>query len=427
MRKTKIMIATLLVMVILACAVSSCVGEVYIKTKSEKEETSSKEMATASEKEGTKDEEITKEASSSADQKSSDPEGSITESSPTEEESETNTEEPETTSEPLITDDGKGYIIHTEMIAYDTESIARYLLGKDYTCSDLVDTISDITLKEYISGNKILRSEYDYRLTFSINNVSNYYPEPSLFSRHPSLNYQKAQLACILSEDAETKEGYKEAEESCDAFAEMIEFPYAEKEVYYYDYEFLSEITHKFFATGGPAWHDENKDKVWEEKGPAYWNEDETAFLFIYRMENTDGIPSGTYCDEDLLIILCSPTYGIMQVTFPRKYKATGKEETEIRDFDLVKQEFIVWLAQRGLMETDVEIISKELVYSSYNSDYLKFLKGPNLDLQPFWKISFRTHYTDKELENIFFPEDIFRGDGQSDWYIMYPAYEKSE
>ena len=122
-----------------------------------------------------------------------------------------------------------------------------------------------------------------------------------------------------------------------------------------------------------------------------------------------------------------------MQVTFPRKYKATGKEETEIRDFDLVKQEFIVWLAQKGLMETDVEIISKELVYSSYNSDYLKFFKGPNLDLQPYWKISFRTHYTDNELENILFPEDIFYEDNavSNTWmtrskhfeYIQEPLY----
>ena len=74
-------------------------------------------------------------------------------------------------------------------------------------------------------------------------------------------------------------------------------------------------------------------------------------------------------------------------------------------------------------METDVEIISKELVYSSYAPH---ILKEAALDLKPYWKISFRTHYTDKELENILSPWDIYSGDGQSDWYIMYPAYEET-
>lgn len=72
-----------------------------------------------------------------------------------------------------------------------------------------------------------------------------------------------------------------------------------------------------------------------------------------------------------------------------------------------------------GLQSSDIEIASKELVYSSYEEYWSE---GQEKDLRPYWKVSFRGLSTDKELEDIMIPIGVFRGEGQSEWYFMLPA-----
>ncbi len=415
MKKPKIIMITLLILAMVCFTVCSCGGDVFVRTETEKESTSSKEKDTTSEAETTKE-------PGSSTAKESTNEGSVTEEQSTvpEDESESSTEEPETSTEPTEPDDGKTYIYHAEMIGYDMESMARYLLGEDYTYREENDPIAGVTIKFYERLKDIRLYGFDCLLRYEA--MGNLYPNPSSFAGHESISYQKVHLSCLFPEDPETKEGFSEASESCDTAAEMLQVPYSVKEVYYIDYDFLVDSS-QVFGGGGPAWWEETIDKPIDERMEgAYWNEDEGAFLFIYRMENTDGVRTGTYYNENLLIILYSPKYGIMQMDCPRKYRITGKEETEVKDISLIKEEFTVWLAQHGLRDTDVEITAEEIVYSSY---YPNVISGTSLDLKPYWKISFRTPYTDEELENFFYYEDIFRGgEGHSEWYIMYPAYE---
>ena len=119
------------------------------------------------------------------------------------------------------------------------------------------------------------------------------------------------------------------------------------------------------------------------------------------------------------MTVLYSPKYGIVQISCPKRYEVTGKEETEIKDADCIDQEFWLTAATLGLQSSDIEIVSKELVYSSYE-EYLS--ESLEKDLRPYWKVSFRGVGTDKALEGIMIPIDVFRGEGQSEWYFMIPA-----
>ena len=399
---------TILMILCMICLSASCGREAYLKTSSAEKEEAADEKNTALEKDTEVDE------SKTADEdKIQEEDGFSDEKTDTSEEDVTDSEQESTL------DDGKAYIYHTEMVEYDAEVIVPYLFGEDYDYTESADSATGMAVKLYESGQKQLLLGAGTGMRFKTNRISNCYPDPAMYAGTPVLSYQKAHVSCLFPEDPESRDGYEDAEKACDTAADAMDFLYTAREVYYIDYEFLTEVLPRISPSGGPMWAEENQNNGPGERTASYWNEDETAFLFIYRMENIEGIQLGAVMDENIMTVLYSPKYGIVQISCPKRYEVTGKEETEIKDADSIDQEFWLTAATLGLQSSDIEIVSKVLVYSSYEEYWSESLEK---DLRPYWKVSFRGVGTDKELEGIMIPIDVFRGEGQSEWYFMIPA-----
>ena len=321
----------------------------------------------------------------------------------------------------LVMEDGKGYIFHAEILEADAEKIARFLFGEEYDHLESADSSTGAAIKSFETGQKRLRFSAHIGMRYETAWVSDRYPDPYLFvaGNRYEMSYQKPHVTNLFPEAPESIEGYEEAAKACDEAADIIEFPYTVRDVYYIDYEFLSEIMPKYFRSGGPSWGEENMGSGPDGWSDSYWKEDETAFFFMYRMDSIECIPLGTLFNENTMTMIYSPKFGIIYISCPDKLRIIGQEETEIKDEACIEQEFWAEAERMGLMNTSIEIVSKELVYSSYE----EYWSGSSIkELLPYWKVSFRGLVPDKELESIMRPDLVFRGEGQSEWYFMIPA-----
>lgn len=412
---------SILMILCMICLLASCGRDAYLKTISaEKEEAASEKNTQIEEDNKADDEGITAgEGKTSDEGVSADEEAAQGEDGASDEKTDASGEDRTDSAMELIPDDGKAYIYHTEMVEYDAEVIVPYLFGEDYDYTESADSATGMAVKLYESGQKQLLLGAGTGMRFKTNRISNCYPDPAMYAGTPVLSYQKAHVSCLFPEDPESRDGYEDAEKACDTAADAMDFLYTAREVYYIDYEFLTEVLPRVSPSGGPMWAEENQNNGPGERTASYWNEDETAFLFIYRMENIEGIQLGAVMDENIMTVLYSPKYGIVQISCPKRYEVIGKEETEIKDADSIDQEFWLTAATLGLQSSDIEIVSKVLVYSSYEEYWSESMEK---DLRPYWKVSFRGAGTDKELEDIMIPIGVFRGEEQSEWYFMIPA-----